>query len=109
MPPKTLNEASANPTREELRAKLRAKLGKQREGRTGGTGESSQAQTRQAAENALLNLAGENAEMFNLAQSVLKNPKSASKMLSDLKGSEVGKGGEVNESSDEEEGPPPIG
>lgn len=94
-----------DPTREELRARLRAKVRSKREQRVeapAGTTAVQQAE----AEGAMLSLAGENPALLRLAQSALARPKEVAKLVHDLAARTPVVNAQKEIDSEEEEAPP---
>ena len=96
-----------NPRREELRARLRNKIGAKREERNGGGGH--EGGVRQGAERAVMAAAGEDPQLLAFAQQALRDPRAALNVLKQVGGEkEMGpSSGPKEEEEEGEEGPPP--
>lgn len=96
------------PSRDELRAKLRAKMRERRDGRGGGGNHHHKtAPPSAAAESAVLGAFGDNAQLLQLAQDVLRDPRAAQRMLRATAEAAV-PAPLVEEEEEEEEGLPPL-
>ena len=95
-----MGDDNAAPSREELRARLRNKLGAKRNARVGDASTSSSATSK--AEQAALSLAGDDPQLLQMAQHALRDPQGAKRMLQTLT-----RAPPTFEDDDDEEAPPP--
>ena len=72
------------PSREELRARLRSKVGAKRNARVGGGRGDAAPSSMASAEQAALALAGDDPQLLAAAQSALRDPQGAKRMLQTL-------------------------
>lgn len=79
-----MGDDNAAPSREELRARLRNKLGAKRNARVGGGESTTSSSATSKAEQAALSLAGDDPQLLQMAQHALRDPQGAKRMLQTL-------------------------
>lgn len=99
-----MGDDNTAPSREELRARLRNKLGAKRNARVGGgdAHSSSSSNATSKAEQAALSLAGDDPQLLQMAQHALRDPQGAKRMLQTLT-----RAPPTLEDDDDDEAPPP--